>query len=350
MIQKTYKLGIIFIILILISTGCTMKNNKEGPISKTDFLMDTVMTIKIYDKSDEDIINKALSRVREIEEKMSSKIETSEISKINQNAGINPVEVSEETYYVLKIGKKYAELSNGAYDPTIGPLVDLWDIKSEEKERDSIPTIENIQKKKELVNYEKLELLEDNKVFLSEKNMKITLGSIVKGYAADEVRKILSENGVNIAIIDLGGNVFAHGVKADDNPWIIGIQNPFKITGNHIGTLKVKNKSIVTSGNYERYFEYENKRYHHILNRETGYPAENEIMGVSIISEDSIDGDALSTTLFVLGLEKAQNLVNSLEGINAIFITKDKEIYISENMEENFSLNEGIKDFNIKKY
>lgn len=348
MYQKPYKIVIAFLVLILLLTGCTL-NNKE-PISKSAFLMDTFMTIKIFDKSDEKIIDKAFLKVKEIEEKMSSTIESSEISEINKNAGIQPVKVSEETYYVLKEAKRYAELSSGAYEPTIGPLVDLWDIKAEEKERDALPCIQDINDKKSLVNYEKLELLEDNKVFLKEKGMKITLGGIVKGYAADEVKEVLLENGVNAAIIDLGGNVFAHGIKEDNSPWIIGIQNPFETTGKYLATIEVKDKSIVTSGSYERYFEYNNKTYHHILDRETGYPSENEIAGVSIISDKSIDGDALSTTLFVLGVEKGTKLVNSFEGIEAAFITKDNQIYISENMENIFSIAKELNNFSIKIY
>lgn len=348
--RKTYKIGIIFLLLIILLAGCSLKESNKEPISKTEFLMDTVMTIKIFDKGDEEIIEKAFSRVGEIEEKMSLTIESSEISKVNKKAGIEPVEVSSETYNVLKLAKKYAEISNGAYDPTIGPLVELWDISSGEEKRDRIPDENEINAKKALVGYEKLELLEGKKVYLKEKNMKIDLGSIAKGYAADEVRKVLLENGVNTAIIDLGGNVFAHGIKEDKSPWIIGIQNPFEATNNYIATVEVKDKSIVTSGNYERYFIYKDKVYHHILDRETGYPSENEIGGVSIISEKSIDGDALSTTLFVLGLEKGKELINSLEGVEAIFITKNKEIYVSKNMEKSFSINQDIDDFKIKIY
>lgn len=348
--RKTNKTGIIILILILLITGCTVGNKNSDPISKTEFLMDTVMTIRIFGKSDEKIIDSAFNRVREIEEKMSSTIESSEVSLINRSAGIEPVKVSEETYYVLKEAKRYAELSNGAYEPTVGPLVDLWDIKGEEMERDSLPSKVDIEDKKALVDFNKLELLDQNKVFLKEKNMKITLGGIVKGYAADEVKKVLLENGVNTAIIDLGGNVIAQGAKEDGNSWIIGIQNPFEITGKHIATVEVKDKSIVTSGYYERYFKYNDKIYHHILDRETGYPAENEIAGVSIISDKSIDGDALSTTLFVLGLEKGKELINSFDKIEAIFITKNREIYISKNLEDVFAINENVTGLNIFTY
>lgn len=362
--RKTYIGLTIFLALILVTTGCINKQNSQGdklpqgsntpsktePISRTEFLMDTVMTIKLYDKSDEQILDKVFSRLEEIESRMSITIKNSDVSKINDNAGIKPVTVNEDTYYVIKEAKHYAEISNGAYDPTIGPLVDLWNIVSGERERDYIPTTEEINEKKSYVNYKNLELLDDNQVFLKEKNMKINLGGIVKGYAADEVKRILTENGVNAAIIDLGGNVFAHGEKTDGSSWNIGIQNPLEFTGSYLGIIQVKDSSIVTSGDYERFFEYKGKRYHHILDSKTGYPAESGIIGVSVISKKSIDGDALSTTLFVLGLDRGMELVNSLDDVEAIFITKDKSVYLTENLKTQFTLKDGNGTFTIKEY
>lgn len=362
--RKRYTRLIILLILILVTTGCVKKQNlndskspakpnsssKTEPITRTEFLMDTVMTIKLYDKYDEKILDTVFARLEEIENRMSTTIENSDVSKINENAGIKPVKVNEDTYFVINEAKYYAEISKGAYDPTIGPLVDLWNIVSGEKERDSIPTTREIEEKKALVNYKNLELLDNNQVFLKEKNMKINLGGIVKGYAADEVKRILTENGVNAAIIDLGGNVFAHGEKTDGSSWNIGIQNPFEYTGNYLGIIQVIDSSIVTSGDYERFFEYNGKRYHHILDSKTGYPAENEITGVSIISRRSIDGDALSTTLFVLGLDNGMELVNSLEDVEAIFVTKDKSVYLTDNLKDIFRLRDGNSTFTLKEY
>ncbi len=365
--RKTYIGLTIFLALILVTTGCinnqinidskgdklpqgsNTSTNKE-PISRTEFLMDTVMTIKLYDKTDEKVLDKVFERLEEIESRMSVTIENSDISKINENAGIKPVTVNEDTYFVIKEAKHYAEISHGAYDPTIGPLVDLWNIVSGERERDSIPTNEEINEKKSYVNYKNLELLDNNQVFLKDKNMKINLGGIVKGYAADEVKRVLTENGVNAAIIDLGGNVFAHGEKVDGSSWKIGIQNPLEFTGSYLGIIQVIDKSIVTSGDYERFFEYKGKRYHHILDAKTGYPSENELTGVSIISQRSIDGDALSTTLFVLGLDRGMELVNSLENVEAIFVLKDKSVYLTDNLKDKFILKDGNTTFTIKEY
>lgn len=350
---KKYTRLLMAILGFLIITVCSKNNflsKKIEPISRTEFLMDTVMTVKIYDKANKQVLDNVFNRLKEIEDRMSVTIDTSDVSKINENAGIKPVTVNKDTYFVIKEAKKYAEISSGAYDPTIGPLVDLWNIKSEENERTSIPSLVEINEKKSLINYKNLELLEYNQIFLKEKNMKINLGSIVKGYATDEVKKILIENGINSAIIDLGGNVFALGSKTEGIPWTIGVQNPLEYTGSYLGLLKINTKSIVTSGDYERYFEYKGKKYHHILDTKTGYPVENELHGVSIISDNSIDGDALSTTLFALGLDKGMKLAQKLNNIDVIFITKDKTVYIPLNLHDSFSLKEGISNFTIKEY
>lgn len=343
---KPNLLVVIFLIAVLI-TGCSPSPKTEF-ISRTEFLMDTVMTVRIYDKQNEKILDKVFTRLREIEERMSSTIETSDVSNINNNAGIKPVTVNPDTYYVLEKAKYYASLSEGKYDPTVGVLVDLWNITGDNIERDHIPSEEEIENARTLVDYNELELLEDNQVFLKKKGMRITLGSIVKGYAADEVKRILKENKVNSAIIDLGGNLYIIGKKSDGSKFRIGIQDPFRPKGSYAGILEISDKSVVTSGDYERYFIYQGKKYNHIIDTETGYPVDNEITGISIISEFSIDGDALSTTIFALGLDKGMEFVNSLEGVEAIFITKDKFIYLTSGLEDKFVVGEA--SFTLKEY
>lgn len=334
------------IILILISTllvsaflgGCKKEEDKE-PLSKTEFMMDTVMTIKLYDKKDEVILDKAFERIREIEDKMSITIEDSDVSKINKNAGKNPVKVDDEVYKILTRAKYFAELTDGAYEPTIGPLVDLWNIRNEgENNKRYIPSKEDIEKALNKVDYKKLELLEDNKVFLKEEGMKLDLGGIAKGYAADEVKRILKENGVNSAIVDLGGNIYAVGSKNGDEYWKIGIQNPQEQRGSYVGIMKVKDSSVVTSGDYERYFKINGKRYHHIIDSKTGYPSDNELSAISIISKSSTDSDALSTALFVLGREKSKEVLKKLDDMEVLYITKSGKIYISSDIKDRFYL------------
>lgn len=340
-------IAILLIIITLIFTGCS--SNKNEPITRKEFLMDTPITLTIYDKKDEVILDKAVDRLKEIENRMSSTIENSDISMINRNAGIKPVEVHEDVYYVIKKARYFADISQGAYDPTIGPLADLWNITgTDEKERDSIPTEEEIEEKKDLVNYNGIGLVKNNMVYLKEKGMKLDLGGIAKGYAADEVKRIFEENEVENAIIDLGGNIYAMGTRNNSKPWRIGIQDPFEVSGDYMGIFNANNRSIVTSGDYERYFKHDGKKYHHIINPKTGYPSENEISGVSIVSNASIDGDALSTALFVLGVDQGMNLIDNLEDIDVIFVTKENKAIIEEKTKDKFELSNDDLELIIK--
>lgn len=335
---KNKALIIVILILVLSFVGCEKKEDKE-PLSKTEFMMDTVMTIKIYDKKDEEILDKAFDRIKEIEGRMSNTIENSDISKINKEAGKNPVEVDEEVYKVLTKAKYFAELTDGAYEPTIGPLVELWDIRNEGKnDKHTIPTKEDIKKAANKVDYRKLELLEGNKVFLKEEGMKLDLGGIAKGYAGDETTRVLKENGVSSGIVDLGGNIYAIGSKEGDKDWKIGIQNPKETRGSYAGIVEVEDTSVVTSGDYERYFEVDGKRYHHIIDSKTGYPVDNELSAISIVTESSTDADALSTALFVLGREKSEELLKNLEGIEVLYLTKSGKAYISDEIKDSFTL------------
>ena len=315
-------------------TGIETESKTDEPttLSRTEFLMDTVMTVKVYDEATEEIMDDVFARIKEIEDKMSATIDSSDVSRVNANAGIEPIEVDDETYFVLEKAKEYAEMSDGYYDPTIGPLVELWDVKASEKERDSIPSDADIEKNQDLVDYNDLELSDGNKVFLKEKGMKINLASIAKGYAADEVKEVLAEKGIDSAIIDLGGNVFAYGDK-EGSPWRIGVQDPQAVTGTKLATVNISDRSIVSSGSYERYFIYEGKRYHHILDPKTGAPSENELLGVTIVSDDSIDGDALSTFIYVIGLEEGKKMVSEFDGVEAIFVTED-EVHIPQRYED----------------
>jgi thiamine biosynthesis lipoprotein len=168
--------------------------------------------------------------------------------------------------------------------------------------------------------------------------MQVDLGAIAKGYAADEVAEILKENGVQHAIINLGGNVLTIGGNMKGSPWRIGIQDPFNPRGEFMGIITIEDKTVVTSGTYERYFEQDGKRYHHILDPRTGYPAENEVASVSIITNKSMDGDGNSTSVLLLGLEEGMKFVESQEGVDAIFVTYDKKVYITSGLKDVFTV------------
>jgi FAD:protein FMN transferase len=331
-----FTISILLIFSLTILSGCSKDNKVTEPLSKTELLMGTVVTVTLYDSNDEGILDKVFTKVKELESTLSINENGTLVDKINESAGIEPVKVDYDTYTVIKKGLEYAKLSNGLFDISVGPIVKLWNIGLPEAK---VPTQEEIDSRIPLVGYSDVELNdEENSVFLKRQGMMIDLGGVAKGYTADVISDILTEEGVKSAIIDLGGNIFAHGLKVDGSTWRIGIQNPFSDRGDIIGTITVKNKSIVTSGIYERYIEKDGIKYHHILSPKTGYPYENELAGITIISDKSSDGDALSTSVFAMGVEEGMKFVNTQEGIDAIFVTKDNKIYITDGIRDIFKL------------
>ena len=256
---------------------------------------------------------------------MSAFKEESDISKINSKAGTTSQAVNKDTYFVVKNAVEYSQILEGTFDPTIRPLVKLWNIGND---KETIPKKAKIEEALKLVNYNDVILDESNcTIMLKNKYQALDVGGIAKGFAADEVRDIFHKHKVKSALIDLGGNIFALGSKDDGTPWRVGIQNPFESRGDFIGILNVKDKSIVTSGNYERYFMKDGQRFHHIIDPKTGYPSQSKIISATIISDNSIDGDGLSTGVYILGIDKAMKIIETIDGIDAIFITEDKKIY-----------------------
>ena len=329
-----FSLLLIFSLTILI--GCSNNNKVVEPLKESELLMGTVVTVSLYDKQDQAILDKVFAKVKELESILSINEAGTLVDKINEEAGINPVKVDDDTYTIIKKGIEYSELSNGLFDITVGPIVKLWSIGLPEAK---VPTQAEIDEKLPLIGYNDIELNDEDKtVYLKRKDMIIDLGGIAKGYTADVISNILTEEGVKSAIIDLGGNIFAHGKKVNGDDWRIGIQDPYSDRGDKVGVITVSNKSVVTSGIYERYIEKDGVKYHHILSPLTGYPYENEIAGITIVSDKSVDGDALSTSVFAMGVEEGMNFVNSIEGIDAIFITKDNKVYITNGLKGNFSL------------
>lgn len=319
--------------LIFTLNSCSIK---KEPITKSSFFMGTIVNITLYDNPNENIIDKAFNRISEIESLLSLNLTDSEINKINEKSGLEPVKVSSLTFNIIEKSLEYSRLSNGNFDITIGPLVKLWGIGSDTAK---LPDTNELLETIKTINFENIILdSKNNTVFLREKNMILDLGAIAKGYITDVISDILIAEGVTKAIIDLGGNIFALGEKSKDENWKIGIQHPFENRGSPLGTINISNKSIVTSGIYERYLEINNTRYHHILNPKTGYPYDNNLASVTIVSSKSIDGDALSTSTFGMGISDGLNLIESLDGIEGIFVTKSKEIFLSKGLKDNFKL------------
>lgn len=314
---------------ILLLSGCSGLP-RERSQTYTDTLFDTVISVQIFDSVDEDVLKGCEKLCKKYDSMFSNKIEDSEISRIN-SAGGNPVEVSKETIKLIKKGIYYSEMSDGAFDITIAPVSSLWDFKAETP---SVPSPEAIAEAVSHVNYENI-IIRDNTVKLTDPHAGIDLGAIAKGYIADRIKDYLEEEGVRHAMINLGGNVLAMGSKLDGSDYNIGIQKPFDETGEPITSVKISDKSVVTSGIYQRYFKADGKIYHHILDPNTGYPCENNLYSVTILTDSSLTADALSTTCFLLGYDRGMKLINQLDNVDAVFITNDNQIHYSKNFQNN---------------
>lgn len=332
-------IGILFVVVLSVFIVCYGKMQKpEEPITATAFKLNTVVKVTIYDSQDEKILQDALALCDKYEKIFSRTRTDSEIYLLNE--GKLPQEdgyyiLSEECEELIGKGLYYSELSGGAFDITIEPLSSLWDFTSGEKQ---IPDPQTLVEAQRHVGYEKVEL-KGNKIRFQEDGMGLELGAIAKGYIADKIKEFLISEGIESAVIDLGGNVLCIGARPDGEAFRVGIQKPFADRNETVATAGIRDRSVVSSGIYERYFEKDGKLYHHILNPKSGYPYENGLTAVTILSDESVDGDGLSTVCFALGLEKGLELINSLPDTQAVFITEDGELHYSEHFEEEVPLN-----------
>lgn len=304
-----------------LSSACGKKQETRETL--TGFYLNTVITLTVYDSSSEELLSDCMALAEYYENLFSRTIEGSDIWKIN-HAGTAPVAVHEETLALLETALFYSELSEGLVDPSIGTLSILWNFGDTNEKK--VPSEAEIEKALSHVNYQNI-IIDGNSVSLTDADACLDLGFIAKGYIADKMKEFLLAQGVQSAIINLGGNVLTVGTKPDGTPFKVGIQKPFSPTGNTALSLEISDRSLVSSGNYERYFEKDGILYHHILSTTDGYPADSGLSQVTVISDKSVEGDALSTLCFILGYEKGKELIDSLPGVEAVFITQDGEIY-----------------------
>lgn len=332
--MKKLNIAILIILTMIIASSCNSKSDSNLELSRTGLEIGTVVSITLYGTEDESIMDGVYNILKEIDNDFSLSIKSSTLNKINENAAISPVSINDDLFNVIDKSLYYSDLSNGMFDISIEPLVALWGIGSDHAK---VPTTDEIDSALAAIDYKNI-ILTDGHVAFNKESTKLDLGAIAKGYAADKIVSYLKDNKIERAIISLGGNVYALGSKSEDRKWNIGIQDPNENRGDIVGSIAVSDKSVVTSGLYERFFEEDGIRYHHILNPKTGNPIENNILGVSIISDKSIDGDALSTITFILGVEKGLELIDTLENVDAIFVTKDSNIYLSSGIKDIFKL------------
>ena len=304
--------------------------------SRTEVAMGTVCTVSLFEDSSNKLYDKIFTELHRLENLMSNTIPTSEISRINQNAGFEPVKISTETFEVLSCALEIAKLSDGAFEPTIGNLVELWNINAIINDETGsilpqIPSQKEIENALSKTDFNQLVLDKENQTaFLEDSEMELDVGGIAKGYATDCIVSILKEEKISSALIDLGGNIFAYGYKnpKEKTLWRIGIKNPLNPTGSPIEIIQCENSSIVTSGVYERFFEYNGEVFHHLLSSKSGFPENNDLLSVSIICNNSMLCDALSTACFILGSEKGSELIKKINEENHISISHDFIDYV----------------------
>ena len=285
------------------------KNKNDEPLTDTTFALDTFITVSIYNGGDENVLKESMQFIRNYESIFSATSESAELYKLNhREKGTMSVEVSDELAYLIDKALYYSKVSHGAFDITTEPLKELWD-------------------------YTRVSV-EGNTVKFTSDDTRIDLGSIAKGYIADKTKEYLLSKGVDSAIINLGGNVLCVGKKPNGDNFTIGLQKPYADRNETVALLTVDDESVVSSGVYERHFVIDGKNYHHILDPKTGYPYDNGLVEVSILTKSSTEADALSTTCFSLGVEEGVKLLDSIPDTYGYFILSDYSIVYSEGAKE----------------
>lgn len=296
-------------------------------------LMGSPILLKLF-AHDEALAARVFRLIKQYEDLLTVNRAQSQVMDINHAAGQHAVTVSSPVYALIKCAKAASELPESAFNLAIGPLVKRWRIGFK---GDSVPPADEIARLLTLTHPEQVILNDaEESVFLAQPGMEIDLGAIAKGYIADRVRDFLRKEGVRQGLINLGGNVQTLGTP--EGGWSIGLKKPFSTAGAMIGTLDVENKSVVTSGVYERFFEQNGQLYHHILDPRTGYPLDNELDSVTIVSTNSIDGDIWTTLMYGMGVEKGCAALRARPDIEAIFVTKTKEVVLSSSHHYRFTL------------
>lgn len=317
--KKTISLILILSFMLLCFCSC---DRNVYPLSSTQIMMDTVVTITIYD-GDDDVLSGAMKLCKKLENLLSRTVEGSDIYRINHSNG-NPVEVSTDTVELLNIALDIAESSNGAFDPTVLPLVEVWDIMNSE----SAPDNGKITQAMKTVGYENIFI--DGNIVTAKNNVKLDLGGIAKGFIADKLKVYLKEKKVKSAIINLGGNTLLVGDKNGKN-FTVGVQKPFGKQDELCAIMTLIDKTAVTSGIYQRYFEQDGKIYHHIIDTKTGYPADNGLYAVTVVTDSSCIADGLSTACLVLGVEKGKELAKQY-GAELLFVDKNGNLILTDGL------------------
>jgi len=350
--------------------GCAKKYNMYR---ESRILMDTFCAITVVSPSKEeakDAIDAGFAEIKKLENLLNYFSSESEITAINRAAGENPVRINRETLEIIKKAVEIANLTNGAFDPTVGSVMRLWGFSSQDSEQ-SVPSEDKIKSTLRLIDYKKIKInTSASEIFLEEKGMELDLGGIAKGYAADRAIDAIKAKGIKAALVAIAGDIKGFGLKPDMQHWKVGVQNP-RPEGNPpksphsplwkrgvgedfkgeqeglseediFATLYLKDKAISTSGDYQRFFIKDGKRYHHIIDPKTGYPAP-EVISVSVIAPEGYLADGISTGVFVLGADKGIRLLESM-GLEGIIVDANKKIFLTKNLKGKINLKKELRN------
>lgn len=333
-VKRRAAVGLAALLSAAMSTACTSAPTE--PVRRQQFLLGTICTVSVYQKVPERLFTDFFAVVQGVESRMSATLAESEVSRVNEAAGREAVVVSAETFAVIERGLEFTVRSGGAFDITVGPLVKLWGIGTDHAR---IPEPDEIRAALAMLGASDVVLdRAAGSVFLRRGGMRLDLGAIAKGYAADKAAELLRSRGVRRALLDFGGNIVVVGDHPERPAWRIGVQDPQSARGEYLGILQVTDTSVVTSGAYERFFEQDGLRYHHILDTSTGRPAANGVLSSTVVCASSTTADALSTSLFALGPERGLALARSVPGVEAMVITEDKKIHLTAGLRAIFSI------------
>lgn len=333
--------GICIGILILTEGSRYFVQNQK--CQKQLFAMDTYMEFTAYGKNSEKAVDAAIEEVQKLDAMLSAENSKSEVYALNEQGNL---QATDDLAELILRGKEIYQETDGLFDDTIYPVMKLWGFPTGNYH---VPTAAEVQKKLALVDGNKVEIQtrdsdekgrdskEKAKFVTLGADQQIDFGGIAKGYTGQKLAELFQEYGVSSALVSLGGNIQAIGTKTDGSSWKVGIRDPKGGQQDYIGVLSVENQAVVTSGGYERYFEEDGKTYIHIINPRTGYPADGDLLSVTIVSRDGTLADGMSTALYIMGYEKAcQFWRQRREEFNVILVTDDGKIHISENLKENF--------------
>jgi len=315
--MKLYLLKYIFLFLLLITLAC----HREQNVYKAERIMGCIVEIKAFSADAAECqkaVDDAFEQMQLVDKLMSTYKPESEISQLNRLAGLHLLKVSPQVMEVIRESKRYSELTGGAFDVTVGPLVELWGFKNKNWQ---FPAVSEIQRILPLVNYKNILLDEEaQRVKLKLAGMKIGFGAIGKGYAVDKAINALKRHGIKGALVNASGSIFALGTKADKTKWTVGIRHPRGSRQDIFATLQIENQGMATSGDYENFFVKDGKRYSHLLDPRVGKPVDNGMLNVTIVSQTATEADALSTSIFVLGADKGLRLIEELNGVEGVLI------------------------------